>query len=36
MKTYRIKSLGILTFAKFQAVMGLIIGFLLGVLYSFG
>ncbi|WP_035467815.1 hypothetical protein [Algoriphagus mannitolivorans] len=36
MKTYRIKSLGILTFAKFQGVMGLFIGLLLGILYSFG
>lgn len=36
MKTYRINHLGILTFAKFQGVMGLLIGFLLGVMYSFG
>lgn len=36
MKTYRIKSLGNLTFAKFQGVMGLLIGLVLGVLYSFG
>ncbi|MDX5340035.1 MAG: hypothetical protein LPK25_13495 [Cyclobacteriaceae bacterium] len=36
MKTYRINTLGILTFARFQGVMGLLIGFLLGVIYSVG
>ena len=36
MEIYRIKSLGVLTFAKFQGVMGLLIGFILGVIYSVG
>ena len=36
MKTYRINTLGIITFGKFQGVMGLLLGFLLGVIYSFG
>lgn len=32
----KIKKIGILSFAKFQAVLGVLIGLVCGILYSFG
>ena len=32
----KIKNLGVISFAKFQSLMGLLIGLVFGVIYSFG